>query len=304
MKRLKLKKKNVIIISVILFLLFITVTYGRYIYTGIRNYYLSTKNFYFNSDKLGENLMRYQLDNWSGVEPVPIIINMDSKKNNLVGSNDNIYYSITYRCSSNVTCTSTKDSGIILSNNNTDSFIITMTPTVSLHDGDSIWLEVETDAYEPYTKSLSGRFVINVGQIGLSYEIVDSVGSPYLDFNITNTIDNYTVLEAFDGYSVNDRIDISEYMSLSEENKKKCASAVITLDFSPDVLRLDMTNEVYLNSIGTMTTRIDGYDYISSVTFGIDALSSNSVRFYKLNTDNDYTYPFVTDSSIVSFSSR
>ena len=63
-----------------------------------------------------------------------------------------------------------------------------MTPVVTMSDGDSIWLEVKASAFEPYEKTLSGRFVINVGTVGISYEITDSVGSPYLDFNITNTI--------------------------------------------------------------------------------------------------------------------
>lgn len=304
MKRKKkkvLNKRNLIILSVIAFLSLFGVTYGRYIYNGIRNYYLSTKNFYFNSDKLGESLARYQIDNWSGVDPVTVQINMNSRKNNKVSSEDNINYTISYKCSDNVTCSSTKEAGIILAGTNTDSFSITMTPNSFLNDGDFIWLEVETSAYEPYSKTLSGRFVINVGTIGLSYEILDSVGSPYLDFDITNTIDYYRVLTAFDDYEVEDHIDISTYLALDDEKKKKCASAVITLKFDPNILRLDMTNEAYLDAIATTETLIDGFYYIDSLTFYVDAISSSMVRFYKLDTSNDYTYPFVTSDSIVEF---
>ncbi len=301
----KKTKKRIIIISITLFLLFFTATYGRYIYYGIRNYYLSTKNFYFNSDKLSEDDAYYQLDNWSGVEPVTITFNMDSKKNNIVSSPDNISYDIEFECSSNVTCTATKNSGLIRSDLNTDSFSITMTPNITLYDGDSIWLEVTTNATEPYTKTLTGTFTINVGEIGLSYEIVDSVGSPYLDFNITNTLDYYKVYDSFGTHSAGDRIEISEYLSLSATDKAKCAAARITLEFDPTILRLDMTNEAYLKAVDTDTTTLsDGYDYISSVTFGTDALSSASVRFYKLNTSNNYTYPFVTQTSIITFSNE
>lgn len=301
----KINHKNIIIISSFLILFFLTITYGRYIYRGIRNYYLSTKNFYFNSDKLTEDMSYYQLDNWSGVEPVTITINMDSKKNNIVASTDNIEYSIDFTCSSNVTCVSSKNSGLIMNGNNTDSFTITMTPNVTLHGGDSVWLEVETSATEPYTKSLSGKFTINVGDIGLSYEIVDSIGSPYLDFNITNTLDYYKVLESFGSYSAGDRIEINEYLALSEENRKHCTATLITLTFDPNLFRLDMTNEAYLQAKST-TTRLlsDGYDYLNSVTFGTDALSSTSIRFYKLNTNSNYTYPFVTDTPVISFSSE
>ena len=305
MKKIKINKTRIMIASIFLILTLISATYGRYIYNGIKNYYLSTKNFYFNSDKLAENTAYYQLDNWSGVEPVVITIVMNSKKNNIVSSTYSIEYSIDYECSTNVTCTATKNSGLIGTTTNTDSYSITMTPNVTLYGGDSVWLEVETEATSPYEKQLSGRFNINVGEIGLSYEIVDSVGSPYLHFNITNTLDYYKVFQAFGSHNVGDRIEISEYLSLSSADRKKCAAARITLTFNPNLFRLDMTNEAYIQNVGTSTTRLsDGYDYISSVTFPTDALSSASVRFYKLNTNNNYTYPYVNQSSIITFTSQ
>ena len=299
----KLKKKHIIILAIVLIVLTITLSYGRFIYNGLRNYYLSTKSFYFNSDKMSDFGSYYQLDNWSGVEPVTITFNMNSKKNNLVASPDNISYEIDYECSTNVTCVASKEEGLIMNGTHTDSFTITMTPNTNLYEGDYIELEVSASATEPYTKTISGRFRINVGEIGLSYDIQDETGRAYLDFDITNTLDYYKVLTAFGDYDVNDRIDISEYLSLSAENKRKCASAVVTLSFSPSVLRLDMTNEAFLQALSTTTTMMgDGYDYINSVTFGVEALSSTSVRFYKLNTGNNYTYPFENNSSIVTFS--
>ena len=304
MKKIKINKKRVIIFSVLL-LTFVTATYGRYIYNGIKNYYLNSKKFYFNSDKLSEDNAYYQLDNWSGVEPVTVTFNMNSKKNNILSSPLNIEYDIEYTCSSNVTCTSTKENGLIMSGSNEDYFTITMTPNTIMRNGDSIWLEVSTSATSPYTKTLSGRFTINVGEIGLSYEIVDSTGSPYLDFNITNTLDYYKVIEAFGDYSVGDRIEISEYLSLQESEKPKCTSALITLTFDPTLFRLDMTNEAFLQAVRTTNTTLsDGYDYINSVTFRTDAISSTSVRFYKLNTNNNYTYPFVNNTPIITFSSE
>lgn len=305
MKRVKKrvsKKSLIIILSIIALISIVGVTYGRYIYNGLRNYYLSAKNFYFNSDKLTENMSRYQIDNWSGIDPVAITINMNSRKNNKLASSDDIEYDIEYECSTNVTCTITKNNGIILATNNTDYFTVTMTPNVSLENGDSIWLNVTTESTSPYEKDLSGLFTIKVGTIGLAYEIIDSVGSPYLDFSITNTLDYYRVLEAFNGYSVDDKIDISTYLALSTENKSKCASAVITLSFSPNVLRLDMTDEAYLRAHSYTTTPISGYSYINSLTFGMDALASKRVRFYKINTNINYTYPYVTSTPIVTFS--
>ncbi len=305
MKKIKITKKKIIIFSIILISLLVTATYGRYIYRGIRNYWLSTKGFYFNSDKLSEDTSIYQLDNWSGVEPVVVTFNMDSKKNNIVSSPLNIEYNISFTCSTNVTCTATKNSGLIMNGVNTDRFSITMTPNTNLYDGDSIWLQVETNATSPYTKTLRGRFTINVGEIGLAYEILDSPGNPYLDFHITNTLDYYKVIEAFDSYSIGDRLEMSEYLALSATNKPKCTAALITLSFDPSLFRLDMTNEAYLQAVRTTSTTLsDGYDYLNSVTFRTDALSSTSVRFYKLNTGNDYTYPYVTQTSVITFSSE
>ena len=299
----KINKKHIIILAIVLFVLTITLSYGRFIYNGLRNYYLSTKSFYFNSDKMSDNGSYYQLDNWSGVEPVVITFNMDSKKNNLVASPDNITYDIDYECSSNVTCLASKENGLIMNGTHTDSFTITMTPNTNLYEGDYIELEVSANATSPYTKTISGRFRINVGEIGLSYEIIDESGRAYLDLDITNTLDYYKVLTPFGTHNQNDKIEISEYLSLSPENQRKCASAVITLSFSPNVLRLDMTNEAFLQSLSTSTSILsDGYDYINSVTFGVDALSSTSVRFYKLNTNNDYTYPYTNSTPIVTFS--
>ena len=304
-KTRKIKKKYIIILTIVLIALSITLSNGRFIYNGLRNYYLSTKSFYFNSDKMSDNESYYQLDNWSGVEPVTISFNMDSKKNNLVASPDNITYDIDYECSSNVTCVASKETGLIMNGNHTDSFTITMTPNITLYEGDFIELEVSASATSPYTKTISGRFKINVGEIGLSYEILDEPGRAYLDFNITNTLDYYKVLTPFGTHNQNDKIEISEYLALSSENKKKCTSAVITLTFDPRVLRLDMTSEAFLQAYNTSTSIMsDGYDYINSVTFGIEALSSNAVRFYKLNTTNDYTYPFVTNTPVVTFSAQ
>ena len=304
MKRVFSKNRNIIFIVTACCLFVLTITYGRYIYNGLRNYYLSTKNFYFNSDKLTEEGVFYQLDNWSGVDPVVIKFNMDSKKNNKLASTLNIEYDIIIECSTNVTCVSTKSTGLLMNGVNTDSFTVTMTPNTTLYNNNQIWLKIKTKSTTPYVKELSGHFVINVGEIGLSYEIVDSMYSPYLDFNITNTIDYYKVYEAFDTYTPGNKIEISEYMALTS-NKEKCAAARITLSFDPTLFRLDMTNEAYSNMVRSTTTNLsDGYAYLNSITFNMDAVSSASVRFFKLHTDRNYTYPYVTNTPAITFSSE
>ena len=60
-----------------------------------------------------------------------------------------------------------------------------------------------------------------------------------------------------------------------------------------------MTNEAYINNTSSTIRTIDGYKYIDSFIFKVEALSSKSVRFYKSNVSNDYTYPFNNNESIV-----
>lgn len=83
MQRLKLKdiqKKPQILIILVLILCFTTlsVTFGRYVLNEINNFFVRTKEFYFYSDKLKNPSTFYQIDNWSGVDPYTITINMNS----------------------------------------------------------------------------------------------------------------------------------------------------------------------------------------------------------------------------------
>ena len=159
---------------------------------------------------------------------------------------------------------------------------------------------VETTATEPYTKTLSGTFALVVGHYGLSYEIDDSINSPYLNIRITNTLDYYVVRQAFGNYTVGTQLDVDTYLDLSDTNKEKCASSIITLAFDPTEILLDMTSEEYQNALSVNTETINGYEYINSISFKIDAMSSNQIKFYKVDVSENYTYPNNNDSSIIT----
>jgi len=294
-------KKVKIIIFLIFFLAFLSFvpTLGRYVGNEIRNYYLSSKNFYFNSDKLKQNGIVYQVENWSGVDSYDVTFNMNSYKNNTVYSETDITYDITYTCSSNVTCTITKTEGVIYSDKHTDSFTITITPIKPLNDDEKAWVEVSTTSTSPYKKTLKGKFNVVVGKMGLSYEINDSKDSTYFEVAVTNTLDYYTARKAFNNYNVGDKIDMKTYLSFTEEEKSNCASSIVTIDFDPTTALLDMTSTAYLNAIETKETTIDNYNYINSLSFKVDALSSYKVKFYKVDSTKDYTYPQGNNESIV-----
>lgn len=298
----KFVKKSYIILGIIIILSITFISYGRYIYNDIRDFYLSSRNFYFNSDKLKVNRAIYQVDTWSAVDPYTIVINMNSSKNNLVHTSSDIEYNISYICSDNVLCSINKSSSTIYASSHSDSFTAVITPNGSFSDGDEAYMEIYADSVYPYKKRLSARFILRVGKVGISYSIDDEVKRPYLNFNITNTFDYYLVKEEFDSYKVNDRIDRSTYMSLSDDNKKRCTSVMISLSFDPNVVILDMTNSAYLNAYNVSIINIDGYDYVNGISFKMDSESSETIKFYKSDVTMDYSYPIINDSSIIGFS--
>lgn len=302
MKKRKLNKKKIyLILGIILFVITIGLTYGRYAYNGLKDFYLASKNFYFYSDKLTSNRAIYQIDNWSGVDSYQLTINLNNSKNNLVHANTDINYEISYICSSNALCSVSKTSDTLYEASITDYFTALITPNEALKNNDEVWMEVTVKSTYPYKKTLSARFILKVGIPGISYAIDDVEGRPYFNLSVTNTTDYYLVKEAFGIYEVDQRIDYNTYISLSEEDKSKCALPLITLTFDPTVVILDMTNTAYLNAESYTTTEINGYSYVNSISFRIALESSEAVKFYKASTNMDYTYPIVNETSIVNF---
>ena len=121
-------------------------------------------------------------------------------------------------------------------------------------------------------------------------------------FSITNAIDTYVVRTAFTDHPLGSIVTSSEYLSLSPENRAKCASQVITLSWNPQDVVIDTTSSIVSSSTSTFTTSIyNGISYINSITFPVDILSSTEVRFYKWDVTKNYTYPFVYPSSVVTF---
>ena len=301
-KRRKYNRRQIIIACIIIIYgISLVSIMGRYVVKNVSGFFNKTKEFYFNSDKLGTDNPTYQIENWSGIDNYTITINMNSIQNNLVATPYDIDYEISYSCSSNIICQLSKQSGKILGETNTDSFNLIIIPNAQLKTGDKVFVQITAKASSPYEKTLQGRFTLVVGQENLYYEIVDEPNSPYLKFNITNTLSYYKVQQAFDAFQVGERLTIDTYLSLSEENKNKCYSTIVTLNFDPDDVVLDMTDSNYLNATNVTTTQKDSFNYINSLTFKVDAISSVQVRFYKQDKTMDYTYPIINNNPIVTF---
>lgn len=294
------RKRLILICLLFIFLLPLVTTYGRYTIDSIKEFFNRSREFYFYSDKLGIDNPLFLIDNWSGVDDYTIIVNMNSRENNILAADYDIDYDISYTCSNNAICTLNKDSGVIPASTNTDSFTLVVTPNARLETGDEVRVVITATADSIYEKTITGEFVLRVGKEDITYKIEDSENSPYLNVNITNTKSFYIVDEACGGYAAGDSITIDQYLALSDTNKAKCHSAIITIGFNPGLVVMDMTNSNYLNATQVTTTTLNNYEYINGITFKIDAISSTTLRLYKNNVEADYS----DNTSIITFSSR
>lgn len=300
LKKIYQKKQIAIIIILIMCLISFVIIFGRYITNNIEDFFVRSKEFYFESDKLSEDTSYFQVENWSGVDSYTITVNMNSRKNNIEVATYDIAYDISYTCSDNVICDLSKTEGIIYASTNTDYFNLVVTPNTSLDTGDKVVVDIEVRSKTNYEKTLKGRFTLIVGKENLSYQITDTKGNPYMELSITNTLSYYTVRQAFDNYTVGQRINLDTYLSLTEENKQKCKSSIVKIDFEPNVILLDLTDETYSNATNITTTTINGKTYVNSLTISLDAESSEDLRFYKVDTSQDYTYPNGDNEPIVN----
>lgn len=300
MKKISRRKKIIITFFVVLFIP-ISITFSKYVYDFINYYIIPAKSFFFSSDKLKVGGVNYGLNNWGGVGSFEIQFDLNNHKNNLLTSDLDISYEVNYTCSTDLQCSISSSSGIIYKEELTDTFVLTAVPLRAFNSGESVTINITASSTAPYVKTLSATYTLTVGKQGIEYEIVDNEGQTYLNFIITNSIDSYKCIVATGSYNVGDEISIEEYNSLSPADQANFASAVVTLSFNPADVIIDTTTDILNNSQKTYTV-YNGISYVSSITFGVDAVSTTKIRFYKTDVNNDYTYPVVTPTPIITFS--
>ena len=294
------KKQILLLLAIVLCSISFVIVFGRYVTNSVNDFFLRSKEFYFFSDKLSENLDIFQIENWSGVDDYVITINMNSRKNNLEVATYDIGYDISYTCSSNAICQLSKTSGIISSDDNTDFFNVIITPNTQLKTGDKVVVNITAKSKTDYVKILKGKFTLVVGQEDLTYQITDKPNTPYAELSLTNTLTYYIVEEAFGDYQKGYKIDFDTYLALTEEEKAKCYSSIVTVSFDPEEVLVDNTSESYQNALNITTEIINQKSYINSITLPIEAISSVNLRLYKVNTSQDYTYPNINNYSVVT----
>ena len=266
-KRKTIRLNPIVLLIIFVIVIFLTpkfVSTAKYVYNAIHEHYLSSKDFYFRSDKLSINHTEYEItNNWSGAEPYVITVNMSSKQNDMSYTESDIDYNITYTCSDNVQCILNKENSTIVGTKNhgvnEDYFTISISPSgnTALAEGEKAWVDITTTSTSPYAQTLSGKLILEVGSAEITYEIIDAVNQPYLTVNITNS---------------------------------QSVGADITLTYNPEVVLLDMTSRFRLSSSTDSTQQLNGHPYLKSITSHVESLSTTTVRFYKNDATQDYSY--------------
>ena len=297
----KHRKASIIVLLVLIFGMIASFTFARYIYNVVYDYILETKGFYFNSSILTVNNKSYKINNWDGVNAYPLMIDLNNRKNSLVKTDVDIAYEIRVECSSNVTCSLSKESGVIDTVSENDSYTITVTPVAEFDENDVATVRTYATSTSPYKQTLSATYVIGVVKSKFTYNIEDSPNDLFFTLNLTNSVAYYKVEEAFGDYEIGDSVSLEAYEALSDIDKAKCYSAKITVTFDPNVAYLDMTAKPYLHRLtgSEQTVTIDGYQYVTKFTFKVDATSSEKIIFYKADKTQNYTYPIVNEDAII-----
>jgi len=300
-KKQKLHLKIIIMIMLIPILSVGVFTFSKYIIEEFHSYFLNSQHFYFTSNRLKEDNPTYQVNNWSGVGSFTIKFNLLSSKNSYVYSDFDIPYTVTVTKPNDVQISIDKPTGIIRKNSaeHSDTVEITVYPSRSYIENETLTISVKAKSTSPYEKEISADFVYVVGKQGVTFAIEDVVNQPYLFYKVTNAISYCKVVQAFDIYTLNYEMDNSIFMTLNETDKPKCVGRYISIDFDPTKILLDTTTDLLDRATYTNTT-INGEQYINHLEFIINPLSTVAIKFYKVRTDLNYTYPGPNSTSVVA----
>lgn len=295
------KKVSIAVLSSLVVVLLIVTVFGRYIRNIIQNYILETKAFYFNSTVLKINGKNYYMSNWDGVSEYTITIDLNNYKSDDVYTKSDIAYEVMVDCPKSITCVISKTKGVLQSEKKEDSYNIRFTPVDSFDADDAISITTKVTSTSPYRKEMSATYTVSVETKSFSYDIEDSENDKFLTINFTNSITYYEVRTGFGKYAVGDHIGIEEYNGLSDADKSKCFSAIVTVKFDPHDLFVDMTNKYFLARLNQnyQEVNINGYNWVSQFSFAMPPSSSSSIIFYKDDIAKDYTYPLVNNTSVI-----
>lgn len=108
------KSRKVILLIMLIIALFpVGITFSKYVYDKVKYYILEANSFYFNSDKLEDEGITYNINNWGGIETFNIQFELNNHKNNILTSDSDITYGVSVTCDQDVQCSMSTAEGII-----------------------------------------------------------------------------------------------------------------------------------------------------------------------------------------------
>jgi hypothetical protein len=349
-KKLDNKTKVVYIALMVLILLFPTITLSRYIYNIIKDRYYLSQNFYFNSELLSsytgnldnvnhnsiKNNFSYSWDGSSSGVDNTIILYSTKQGNSLKTSDADIDYNFdfcivddNYKCitandgketdsivvslvkeNPSDVITSASYSRTIAKANNSDSFKIHIAKKASspvvFNDGDRITIRVWAQSTSPYVEKLAGYITYIIKKIDVSYEISDKEYDLYATLRLSNSRDSGDSEKAnitFDPRYV--RLDMSNQYYLDCLNDSSCN--VIYGDYYKLNENVTVGGTTYkkesvftaedLSTYGIDTNKCTLYNYVKGFSVDIEPLYSVSITFYKDDVRANYTYNGLGDDS-------
>lgn len=273
-------KKIQLIILMILFITFLItqgVTFAKYVYNNVLNYYFKTKEFYFYSDSLDTKEVTNTINNWDGEDLTfnlknylndSLITEYDTSykiectTNNpdytcIVNEKENIYEGV---LSSIKTCTDNENNIITsitnmedcIQNNyewipNKTESLINLNVTNNNTIVDNLILNVKVTSTNPYKKELNGKFIL-------------------------------TKLDSKEDYSLN-VLDYNDYLEVIISNKTNETNNY-TLEFDSNKLNIDVTEDL-------KELRADN-NSINKVEFALKENSNLKIVFYKKNNTETF----------------
>ncbi len=159
---------------------------------------------------------------------------------------------------------------ILISENNKKSHTIYVKAKEgeTLEEGDVVQILVTARSNDVYDKEISAIFKYTITAQETEFEIKDRTNERYATLILKNT---------------------------------SIADSDVTLEFDPEVLRLDLTDDIYTNRKSMETTTIGEGEFLSKITFVMKGESSKNIRFYKTDITKNYTYPNGNAKSPITF---
>lgn len=283
----KKRKKMIFLLLLVMGVITISLTYSKYIYNNVWNYYLKSKEFYFSSNSLSYDSKKNTNLNWDGSA-----ISFNLK--NYINSESITDYDIRYKVTCSVEGDAKEYAKCVLndSDSSTHSGVLTSNKKCINTTGDGVNVssynraDCNINGYtwkvETTDKDLSFNVILTDNTKSLedvSVKLEAESTSPYKQ-KLTGYFELHKSLESEEKvlYEYNNYTNYDELIISNPLDTKKC----LLVKWDSDIFRIDSKTDEFI-SYGTDN------NYINEIKIAIDKNKSKSLKFYKLDLENNYS---------------